>query len=245
MGRMGSSSEWDDARDGSGPRSRRGTPDDVERRHDDGRGRSRLSSSQVASALREAQQLQQDGHLEDAIQLCEELLDSGVDRSDLHYFLGWLYQEADRWDEAAARFELLLNDPDYALSCYYALGQCSRAEGRIEDAAHYFDEAVDRVNLDALTHDESDQLIQLCQEAAEAHREMNDLEGAETVYTALLGFLRSQGWQEQVAEIERLMRETLGTEPPQQQRRRRNTAASRPAGGNIPQRGGGRPRQPG
>ncbi|HEX8036948.1 MAG TPA: tetratricopeptide repeat protein, partial [Ktedonobacterales bacterium] len=72
---------------------------------------------------------------------------------------------------------------------------------------------------------------------------MNDLEGAETVYTALLGFLRSQGWQDQVAEIERLMRETLGTEPPQP-RRRRNTTASRPAGGNIPQRGGGRPRQP-
>ncbi|HLZ21860.1 MAG TPA: tetratricopeptide repeat protein [Ktedonobacterales bacterium] len=237
MGRMGSSSEWDDARDGSGPRSRRGTPDDGERRHDDGRGRSRLSSSQVASALREAQQLQQDGHLEDAIQLCEELLDSGVDRSDVHYFLGWLYQEADRWDEAAARFELLLNDPDYALSCYYALGQCSRAEGRIEDAAHYFDEAVDRVNLDALTHDESDQLIQLCQEAAEAHREMNDLEGAETVYTALLGFLRSQGWQDQVVEVERQMRETLGTAPPPQ-RRRRNADPSRPVGSNIPQRGG-------
>ncbi|MGH2516355.1 MAG: tetratricopeptide repeat protein [Ktedonobacterales bacterium] len=237
MGRMGSSAEWGDARDGSTPRSRRGAPSDGERRRDDSRGRARLSGSQVASALREAQQLQQEGHLDDAIQLCEELLDSGVDRSDVHYFLGWLYQEADRWDEAAARFEMLLNDPDYALSCFYALGQCARAEGRIEDAAHYFDQAVDRVNLDALTHDESDQLLQLCQEAAEAHREMNDLEGAETVYTALLGFLRSQGWQDQVAEVERQMRETLGTEPPAP-RRRRNADPSRPVGSNIPQRGG-------
>jgi tetratricopeptide (TPR) repeat protein len=239
MSRRGSSPDWDDARDMDGSRSGRSGPNGSGR----GGGRSRLSSSQIASALREAQQLQGEGELEGAIQLCEELVDSGVDRPDVHYFLGWLYQEADRWDDAATQFELLLNDPDYALSCYYALGQCARAQGNIEEAAHYFDEAVDRVNLDALALEESDQLLQLCQEAAEAHREMNDLEGAETVYTALLGFLRSQGWQEQVAEIERLMRETLGTEPPQP-RRRRNTTASRPAGGNIPQRGGGRPRRP-
>jgi tetratricopeptide (TPR) repeat protein len=200
MSRMGSSGEWGDSREMSSARS--------------GRGRARLSNSQVAAALREAQQLQQEDRLEEAVQLCEELIEGGVDRADVRYFLGWLYQESDRWDEAAGQFELLLDDPDYALSCYYALGQCSRAQGSIEEAAHYFDEAVDRVNLDALTREESDQLLQLCQEAAEAHREMNDIEGAETVYTALLGYLRSQGWQDQVAEIERLMRETLGTNPP-------------------------------
>ncbi len=231
MGRMGSSADWDDAREGNRSRSGRGASSAGR----GGRGGG-PNSQQVAAALREAQQLQQDEQLDEAIQVCEELLDSGVDRADVHYFLGWLYQEADRWEDAAERFELLLNDPDYALSCYYALGQCARAQGNIEEAARYFDEAVDRVNLDALTHDESDQLIQLCQEAAEAHREMNDLEGAETVYTALLGFLRSQGWQDQVSEIERLMRETLGTTPPPP--RRRANDASRPIGGNIPQRGG-------
>ena len=92
-------------------------------------------------------------------------------------------------------------------------GQCFRAMGNLEEAARYFDSAVDRVNLDALTLDEVDQLLQLCQEAAEAHREMNDLEGASTVFSALLGFLRSQGWREQVAEVERMMHEVLGTTP--------------------------------
>ena len=247
MGRRGSSADWDDARDMNGPRSGRSGPQDSGQRgyrggraeggrqRDDDYDRPRLSASQVASALREAQQLQQDGQLEEAVELCEDLLAAGVDRPDVHYFLGWLYQESDRWADAASRFELLLNDPDYALSCYYALGQCARAEGNIEQAAHFFDEAVDRVNLDALTRDESDQLLQLCQEAAEAHREMNDLEGAETVYTALLGFLRSQGWQDQVTEIERLMRETLGSSPPPA-RRRRPAEPSRPIGSNIPQR---------
>ncbi|MFI5272599.1 MAG: tetratricopeptide repeat protein [Ktedonobacterales bacterium] len=237
MTRRGSSGDWGDARDNNG-RSGRGGPPAEQRRRDDGRGHARLSGPQVAAALREAQHLQHEGQLDDAIQLCEELMDSGIDRADVRYFLGWLYQEADRWEEAANQFDALLSDPDYALSCFYALGQCSRAQGDIESAARYFDEAVDRVNLDALSRDESDQLIQLCQEAAEAHREMSDMEGAETVFTALLGFLRSQGWQDQVVEVERLMRETLGTAPPP----RRRKATNKPSGRAIPQRPTGTPR---
>ncbi len=230
MGRSGAG--WDDEWDRGGGRPGRGPTSGAR-----GDQRARLSASQVASALREAQQLQQDGRLDEAIGLCEELLAAGVDRSDARYFLGWLYQEAERWEDAADQFQTLLADPDYALSCYYALGQCARARGNVQDAAQYFDEAVDRVNLDALTREESDQLLQLCQEAAEAHREMGDMEGAETVYSALLGFLRSRGWQDQVEEIERLMAESTGAPPP---RRRGMTGGpqQRP-GGNIPQRTGG------
>ncbi|MFI5274223.1 MAG: tetratricopeptide repeat protein, partial [Ktedonobacterales bacterium] len=221
MGRSGSG--WGDDWDRDGGRPPRG-----------GRGDPRgLSSSQISSALREAQQLQQEGHLEEAIGLCEDLLDQGVDRSDARYFLGWLYQEAERWDDAAGQFQTLLADPDYVLSCFYALGQCSRATGNIQEAAQYFDEAVDRVNLDELSREESDQLLQLCQEAAEAHRELGDLEGAETVYSALLGFLRSRGWQEQAEEIERLMAEN-GAPAPQPGRRRRTGIPSQRA--NMPQR---------
>ena len=224
MGRSGAG--WDDDWDGGGGGGGRRTG------HSDPRGH--VSSSQVSSALREAQQLQQEGQLDEAIALVEEMLSAGVDRSDALYFLGWLYQEAERWDEAADQFQALLADPDYSLSCYYALGQCARARGDIQEAAQYFDEAVDRVNLDALTREESDQLLQLCQEAAEAHREMGDLEGAETVYSALLGFLRSRGWQDQVEEIERLMGESTESPPP----RRRTADPSRRMGGNIPQRTG-------
>ncbi|HEX6123633.1 MAG TPA: tetratricopeptide repeat protein [Ktedonobacterales bacterium] len=236
MGRRGSSADWGDGRESQGSRSRRGGPSG---------GRARIGNSQITSALKEAQQLQQEGDLESAIQICEELLDTGVSRPDVHYFLGWLYQEADRWDEASSQFELLLDDPEYALSCYYALGQCARAMGNIEEAAQYFDEAVDRVNLDALAPEESSQLLQLCQEAAEAHRDMNDLEGAETIYSALLSFLRNQGWREQAAEVEQMMRETLGAAPPPPARRQRKGASGgpRPGGsGGMPQRGSARAR---
>jgi tetratricopeptide (TPR) repeat protein len=164
--------------------------------------RKRITASQVTGVLRQAQTYQNQGRFNDAIDLCEQILESGFDRPDARYFLGWLYQEQQRWDDAIRQFQMLLNDPDYALSCYYALGQCYRARGDLRTATVHFDEAVDRVNLDALTVEESDQLVQLCQEAAEAHRLLGEAEQAFTVYSALLGFLRSRGWSEKVAQVE-------------------------------------------
>jgi tetratricopeptide (TPR) repeat protein len=167
----------------------------------------RITASQVTGVLRQAQTFQTQGRFHDAIDLCEQILESGFDRPDARYFLGWLYQEQQRWDEAIRQFQLLLNDPDYALSCYYALGQCYRARGDLQTATIHFDEAVDRVNLDALTVEESDQLVQLCQEAAEAHYALGEQDQAMTVYSALLGFLRSRGWNDKVAQVEFLQQQ--------------------------------------
>ncbi|HCF84160.1 MAG TPA: hypothetical protein DEV72_03035, partial [Ktedonobacter sp.] len=187
--------------------------------------RRRVTASQVTGVLKQAQTFQTQGRFNDAIDLCEQILESGFDRPDARYFLGWLYQEQQRWDEAISQFQLLLNDPDYALSCYYALGQCYRAHGDLRTATVHFDEAVDRVNLDALTVEESDQLLQLCQEAAESHRALGEQEQALTVYNALLGFLRSRGWNDKVAQVEFMMQQIMNspasarpvTPPPQQQ----------------------------
>ena len=170
----------------------------------------RIAANQVTGALKQAQAFQTQGRFNDAIDLCEQIIGSGFDRPDARYFLGWLYQEQKRWDDAIRQFQTLLNDPDYALSCYYALGQCYRARGDLRTATMHFDEAVDRVNLDALTLEESDQLVQLCQEAADAHRQMGEIEQAQTVYNALLGFLNSRGWGAKVAEVESLMRQAPG-----------------------------------
>ncbi len=176
----------------------------------------RITASQVTGILRQAQAFQAQGRYNDAIDLCEQILESGFDRPDARYFLGWLYQEQKRWDDAIRQFQMLLNDPEYALSCYYALGQCYRARGDLRTATVHFDEAVDRVNLDALTIEEADQLVQLCQEAAEAHRLLGEQEQALTIYNALLGFLRSRGWGEKVAQVELLLKQMQSALPPSQ-----------------------------
>jgi tetratricopeptide (TPR) repeat protein len=174
----------------------------------------RITAGQVTGVLRQAQTFQTQGKFNDAIDLCEQILASGFDRPDARYFLGWLYQEQQRWDDAIRQFQMLLNDPDYALSCYYALGQCFRARGDLQTASFHFDEAVDRVNLDALTVEESDQLVQLCQEAAEAHYQLRQQDQAITVYNALLGFLRSRGWNDKVSQVEIMLKQLQQAQPP-------------------------------
>jgi len=194
-----------------------------------GGSRRRIAASQVTGALRQAQTFQTQGRFNDAIDLCEQILESGIDRPDARYFLGWLYQEQQRWDEAIRQFQMLLNDPDYALSCYYALGQCYRARGDMRTATVHFDEAVDRVNLDALTEEESDQLVQLCQEAAEAHRLLGEQEQALTVYHALLGFLKSRGWSEKVSQVEFMLQQMQNAPmPPSSQPRPVSNNTARP-----------------
>ncbi|HEY6411121.1 MAG TPA: tetratricopeptide repeat protein, partial [Ktedonobacteraceae bacterium] len=60
-------------------------------------------------------------------------------------------------------------------------------------------------------------------EAAEAHRALGEQEQAMTVYNALLGFLRSRGWNEKVAQVEFMLQQLMNaparpmTPPPQQQ----------------------------
>ncbi|HET8841126.1 MAG TPA: tetratricopeptide repeat protein, partial [Ktedonobacteraceae bacterium] len=49
--------------------------------------------------------------------------------------------------------------------------------------------------------------VQLCQEAADAHRQMGEQEQAMTVYNALLGFLRSRGWNDKVAQVEFMLKQ--------------------------------------
>jgi tetratricopeptide (TPR) repeat protein len=168
------------------------------------RGGRNEEENYIQQMMQEARMLHQEGRIDEAIELCEELIATTGSR-DARYYLAWLYQEEHIWDGAIEHYTALLDDLDFALSCFYALGQCYRSKGDLKTAVHFFDEAVERVNLDALEHDEADQLIQLCHEAARTHDDINDREGADGVYSALLGFLRSRGWQDHVAEAERLM----------------------------------------
>jgi tetratricopeptide (TPR) repeat protein len=193
---------------GAGRSPRRGDPN---ANRNGGRG---MSDDDVTEMLVAAQADYQDGHVEAAIDQCEEIV-ATYGRADARYYLAWMYQEEHLWDAAVQHYSALLDDLDYALSCYFALGQCYRAKGDLKTAVNYFDEAVDRVNLDALTRDEADQLIQLCHEAARTHDDLGNTEAADTVYNALLGFLRSRGWQDKVAEAERLVNNRKNAAPNQ------------------------------
>ena len=170
-----------------------------------------ITASRVTEILRLAQKFQSQSLFNNAIDLYEQILESGFDRSDIRSHLGWLYQEQQRWSDAIHQFQRVINDPEYAISCYYAIGQCYRACGDMRKAVIHFDKAVNRVNLDEVTIEEVDQLIQLCQETAEAHRKLDEQDQAMTVYLALLDFLKSRGWNDKSIQLEFILRQIYTT----------------------------------
>src|SRR5581483_5219266 len=52
-------------------------------------------------------------------------------------------------------------------------------------------------------------------EAAEAHRLLGEQEQAMTIYNALLGFLRSRGWGDKVAQVEFMLQQAQNVPAPQ------------------------------
>ncbi len=180
--------------------------DDLSPQYDDPDPRSagQVDDNYVLNLIQEAQMMYQEGKIEEAIDQCEEIV-AVYNSAEAEYTLAFMYQEQHIWDAAVEHYTVLLDNPEYALSCYYSLGQCFRSKGDLQTASQYFDEAVDRVNLDMLNRDEADQLIQLCSEAARAHDDMNEYENSESIYNSLLGYLRSRGWKDSVRQVENLM----------------------------------------
>ena len=121
--------QWDND-DRNGSRGGRGGNNDS--RAGSGGG---TDDNYVTDMLIEAQALQGEGRIDEAIELCEELV-ATYGRPDARYYLAWMYQEEHVWDGAIEHYTALLDDLDYALSCYYALGQCYRAKADLKTAVH-------------------------------------------------------------------------------------------------------------
>lgn len=179
--------------------------------------RKRIVESQIITIMRQAQTFQELGHFDEAIELGQQILESGFERPDVRYFLGWLYEQQQRWNDAIDQFQRLLNDPDFALSCYYELGRCYREGGHLHTATTYFDGAVERVDIDSLTIEEADQLVELFQETADAHYQLGEQEQAHVIMRILLDFLHRRGWSEQLVQVE-FMHEQLQSNLPSRPR---------------------------
>jgi tetratricopeptide (TPR) repeat protein len=158
----------------------------------------RLAGEQIETALLDIQVLQTQGRTSEAINACEELREKSVPRADIHYYLGRLYQEAERWWDATTQYFVSVYDPQFAIFSCYGLGQCYRSLGDMERAVKYFGEALAQINLELLEETNADLLLQICYEAAFAHRDHGDHAAAAEIFAGLLRYLESRGWTRQI-----------------------------------------------
>ncbi|NOK60785.1 MAG: tetratricopeptide repeat protein [Chloroflexi bacterium AL-W] len=147
-----------------------------------------------------AQEHQEAGDFLGAISQYERAIAMGMERNDVFYSLGLLYQETDNHQKAVQALVRAASDPEYALSAHYALGTSYYTLKQLPQAAQEYEQTIRLVDLQTIGKAEADDLIHMYESAAGVYTELNDIARAASLYSTLAGFLQSKRWGRERAE---------------------------------------------
>jgi tetratricopeptide (TPR) repeat protein len=147
-----------------------------------------------------AQKHQEAGDSEGAIGQYERALNLGMERSDVFYSLGLLYQERGDHQRATQVLTRAAIDSEYALSAHFALGASYQELGMLKEAAQEYEQTIRLVDLQSIGKAEADDLIQMYESAAQIYTQLNDIARAASLYSTLANFLNSKRWGKERAD---------------------------------------------
>ncbi len=176
-------------------------PPGLEEERRDKETRPRISQMEVDSLIARAVDAQMNHRVNEAIEAYRKLMTSGITRPEIKFNLGLLYFESMRYDEAIHLLQETVADKDYALASHYALGQCYRAQGKLDNAVEHFLYVVRIVDLSSVRREQADDLISVYEGLAESYAAKGDRAKAESFTQALEEFLTNRGWEDKVSEV--------------------------------------------
>jgi tetratricopeptide (TPR) repeat protein len=159
-----------------------------------------LSRPQIDSLVAKAIDLQTRGMIDEAIASYTQVINAGVDRPAAHFNLGLLYQQRFRFEAAIGEFKKAVHHPQYALGSHFAMGECYKVLGRIDDALEHFVEVLKIVDLGTVERDQADDLIHLYDALADSYLAKGDPKKALSFTNSLVDFLSSKGWEDKARE---------------------------------------------
>jgi tetratricopeptide (TPR) repeat protein len=160
----------------------------------------KLSRPQIDALIAQAIDFQTRGLIDEAIACYTKVIDAGVDRPAAHFNLGLLYQQRLRFEPAISEFKKAARHSKYALGSYFALGECYKALGRIDDALEQFLQVLKIVDLGTVQREQADDLIQLYDALADSYAAKGDREKGLEFTNSLVEFLSSKGWEDKARE---------------------------------------------
>jgi tetratricopeptide (TPR) repeat protein len=167
-------------------------------------GRARqLSKAEVDALISKAIDYQTRGDVQKGIDTYQRITSAGIDMPAVHFNLGLLLQEAMRYDDAIPELKRTVNTQEYRLGSLFALGECYRAKGRIDEAISYFLEVLKIVDLETVNREHADDLIQVYQSLAESYAVKGESEQASQFADSLVQFLNSKGWEDKITDARR------------------------------------------
>ena len=160
----------------------------------------KLTQGQFDTILGQAIDFQTRGSIDKAIANYSRLVEAGANQPAIHFSLGLLFREKTQFNEAIRELSLTTKHPEYGLASHFALGECYRAQGKIEDSLEHFVQVLKIIDLQTAQRDQADDLIQLYDSLAESYRAKGDRDRATTFLDSLVDFLSGKGWQDKVME---------------------------------------------
>lgn len=160
----------------------------------------RQSKAEIDALISQAIDYQTRGNVGASINKYEQAMAAGVDLPAAHFNLGLLYQQVLRFDDAIAQFNLSIRDPEYQLGSHFALGECYRARGKIDEAVSHFLDVLRIVDMSSVRQEQADDLIQLYQSLADTFAARGEQEQAVSFLNSLVDFLSNKGWEDKVTQ---------------------------------------------
>jgi len=157
-----------------------------------------LSKAEIDTLVGQAIDYQTSGQVQAAIDAYQRILKAGSQMPAAHFNLGLLLQATMHFDEAIQEFQRTVDEQEYRLGSLFALGECYRAKGRVDEALSCFLEVLKIIDLGTVRRDQADDLIQVYQSLAESYAAKGDSEQATQFADALVEFLKSKGWEDKV-----------------------------------------------
>ncbi|NTV65579.1 MAG: tetratricopeptide repeat protein, partial [Oscillochloris sp.] len=162
----------------------------------------RSQQFQVEKLIEQAIKRQEVGDSNGAAELYEQAVSAGMERADIFYSLGLIYQERGDHKAAVGMLNRAASDPEYALSSHFALGQSYRDLNLLPQAAQEFEQTIRLVDMNSIGRAESDDLINMYESAATIYSEIGDIARAAALYGSLSSFLETKRWgRERAAEF--------------------------------------------
>ncbi len=159
-----------------------------------------LSRPQIDALVTQAIDCQTRGLVDEAIACYTRAIDAGVDRPAAHFNLGLLYQQRLRFEPAIGEFKKAVRHSRYELGSHFALGECYKALGQIDEALEHFVQALKIVDLGTVQREQADDLINLYDALADSYIAKGDPDKALTFANSLIEFLSSKGWEDKARE---------------------------------------------
>jgi tetratricopeptide (TPR) repeat protein len=159
------------------------------------------SEIEVTGLLLQGIDAQARGDTEVAINCYEQVVAKGMGHVAVRFSLGLLYQQQLQFEAAVEQLQEAVNDPKYTLGAYFALGECLRAQGRLDEALGYFIETLRKIDLSMAAPEQTDELDEFYDALSHEYADMRNRDAVTAFVNRIIEILSGKHWKDRLSKM--------------------------------------------